>query len=314
MGGHHLRVLRSLEGVTATSVDPDPERGADHLTLEEALPADFACVAVPVAQLAATASAALAAGLHVLVEKPTASDVEQAGALAETAERAGLCLGVGHVERFNPAVVALRDRLREGTIGTIVQMHARRLSPFPGRASMQGCAVDLATHDIDVMRYITGSEVARVSAETAAPLGSAHEDLLCATLRFDSGATGVLESNWVTPTKVRELTVTGEHGMFVVDYLRQDLSLYEHPTRANEWDALAGMRGGGEGDMTRYALDRREPLRVQWERFLAAMADNTAPPVTAADGVAALSVARAIQRAGGEHRAIVPSYREAVTV
>ena len=121
------------------------------------------------------------------------------------------------------------------------------------------------------MRYITGSEVARVSAETAAPLGSAHEDLLCATLRFDGGATGVLESNWVTPTKVRELTVTGEHGMFVVDYLRQDLSLYEHPTRANEWDALAGMRGGGEGDMTRYALDRREPLRVQWERFLAAM-------------------------------------------
>ena len=85
---------------------------------------------------------------------------------------------------------------------------------------------------------------------------------------------GLLETNWMTPTKVRQISVLGERGMLVVDYLTQDLTLYEHPTRATEWDALAGIRGGGEGDMIRFALDRREPLRVQWEQFLAAVRDG----------------------------------------
>ena len=149
-------------------------------------------------------------------------------------------------------------------------MHARRLSPFPNRMSMHGVALDLATHDIDVMRYLSGDEVARVFAETARAARRARGPAV-RDLRFDDGTTGLLETNWVTPTKVRQLSVTGEHGMFVLDYLTQDLFFYAHPTTGNEWDALAGMRGGGEGDMMRYALQRREPLRVEWEAFLAAV-------------------------------------------
>ena len=118
-----------------------------------------------------------------------------------------------------------------------------------------------------------------------------------ATLRFDSDAMGVLESNWVTPTKVRQLSVTGEHGMLIVDYLTQDLCLFEHPSKPTEWDALAGMRGGGEGDMIRFALQRREPLRVQWEWFLDAVYSRTEPPVGIRDGIAALSTARSIRTA-----------------
>ncbi len=154
-------------------------------------------------------------------------------------------------------------------------MHARRLSPFPNREGSQGVALDLATHDIDVMRYVTGQEVARVSAETATPLSAdGHEDLLCATLRFDDDTIGLSETNWMTPTKVRQLTVLGERGMFIVDYLTQDLILYEHhPNKATEWDQLAAIRGGGEGDMIRFALDRREPLAVEWEQFLDAGAE-----------------------------------------
>jgi UDP-N-acetylglucosamine 3-dehydrogenase len=324
MGSHHLRVLQSLPGVEVVAVaEPQAERRdaaqrtypqlAAHESLAEALEAhspDFACLAVPVAELPDAARAALAAGAHALVEKPMAPGEDEAVELLDAAAEASPVVGVGYVERFNPAVAALKAKLDEGAVGPIVQMHARRLSPFPNRASMLGVALDLATHDIDVMRYLTGSEVERVFAESARPLGEAGEDLICATLRFDSGATGVLETNWVTPTKVRQLSVTGEHGMLVVDYLTQDLFLYEHPTKPTEWDALAGMRGGGEGNMIRFALERREPLRVEWEQFLAAARAGSEPPVGVRDGLAALSTARAIQLAGERHETVVPAYRE----
>ena len=228
---------------------------------------------------------------------------EEALAMTEDADARGLVLGVGHVERFNPAVVALKRKLDDGLIGHIYQMHARRLSPFPDRDSMRGVALDLATHDIDVMRYLTGTEVE--PACSARPLGCCldrAEDLLCSTLRFENDANGLLEVNWLTPTKVRELTVTGELGVCHVDYLTQDLTFYEHPVKDTEWDALAGMRGPGEGDMVRYALARREPLRVEWEAFLSAVRAGGPAPVTGRDGLAALSTARAIQEAGPDPR------------
>jgi predicted dehydrogenase len=328
MGSHHLRVLQGTPGVeVAAIVDIAAERREEatarhpgigaHATLGDALAAhtlDFACLALPVAELPGAAHESLAEGLHVLVEKPMAPTEDDARGLIEAARDRGLSLGVGHVERFNPAVVALRDRLAEGMIGGVHQMHARRLSPFPNRSGALGVSLDLATHDIDVMRFVTGHEVERVYAETSSPLSGAGEDLLCATLRFDDGATGLLEVNWMTPTKVRQLSIIGERGMFVVDYLSQDLFFYEHPTRATEWDALAGMRGGGEGDMVRFALDRREPLRVQWEAFLDAVRAGQAPPVDGRDGFAALSTALAIRRAGERHEVVAPGYRAASNV
>src|SRR5262249_31054507 len=107
-----------------------------------------------------------------------------------------------------------------------------------------------------------------------------------------------------------QISVLGEQGMLVVDYLTQDLMLYKHPTRATEWDQLAGIRGGGEGDMIRFALDRREPLRVQWEQFIAALRSGAAPPITGRDGLAALSTARAISASAERNETVVPSYRE----
>lgn len=323
MGSHHLRLLSGMRGVDVVAVaDIDEQRRAQvaadhpglraHETLADALEAhelDFACLALPVAELPGGAHAALDAGLHVMVEKPMAPDVDLALEMIRAADARGLAIGVGHVERFNPAVVALREKLEEGLIGRVHQLHARRLSPFPNRIGAQGVSLDLATHDIDVMRYVTGQEVERVYAEVASPLTGGNEDLLCATLRFEGDATGLLEVNWMTPTKVRQISILGERGMFVVDYLAQDLVFYEHPSSATEWDALAGIRGGGEGDMVRYALNRREPLRVEWETFLAAIRTGERPPVDGRDGLAALSTAHAIRSSGASHETVVPSYR-----
>ncbi len=324
MGTYHLRVLGMLPDVKLVAiVDPSEERRSVALRtapdaqaferLEDALErveADFACLAVPVDQLPRLGLAALGAGLSVLVEKPMAPTENEALELVREAESRGLMLSVGHVERFNPAVMLLKQKLDDGDAGEVFQIHARRLSPFPDRESMLGVSLDLATHDLDITRYLTGSEVRRVYAEVAQRAHARAEDLICASLRMDDGSTGLLEVNWMTPAKVRELSVTGERGMFVVNYLTQDLFFYENPRTTIQWDALNVVRGTGEGNMVRFALERREPLRVQWETFVAALGDPARATVTGWDGIAALSSALAIQESGQSHEAVVPSYRE----
>lgn len=323
MGSHHCRVLSGLpEAQLCAVVDPDPSRREAitelysglraYPSLGDALEAsdlDVACIATPIDMLAACTLQALRARLHVLVEKPTAHTEQEALLMAQEAAAHQLVLGVGHVERFNPAVMLLKKKLDEKLIGRVLQMQARRLSPFPNRTSMTGVALDLATHDIDVMRYLSGGEVVRVYAETAQRVHDTAEDLLCATLRFDDDSTGLIEVSWITPTKVRELSVTGTRGMFVLNYLTQELTFFEHPTKGNEWDALAGMRGGGEGDMIGFAIQRREPLLVEWQQFLGAVRDGGPPPVSVHDGLAALSSAAAIQRSGTRHEVTSPSYQ-----
>jgi predicted dehydrogenase len=324
MGSLHARVLSEIESVEiVAAVDPDAVRrerfarrhrqASTYAAIDEAIEkvdVDFACVAAPAEALPALGRVVVDAGIPLLIEKPVAANEEEALALVREADRQGVLLGVGHVERCNPAVLALKERLDTGTIGRIYQFQARRLSPFPDRDAMLGVALDLASHDIDVMRYLTGSEVTRVFAETARRLHDRAEDLIAATMRFDNDAAGLLEVNWLTPTKVRELTVTGEGGTFVLNYLTQELYHYCHPTEPTSWDTLANMRGAGEGDMIRYALARREPLLVQWEAFLSALAGDGYPSASGYDGYASLSTARAIQRSGACHEVVTPQYRE----
>lgn len=319
MGSHHLRVLRSLPDVQVVAVvEPDAERRsavagiAGFADLDSALAEtdpDFACVAVPATDLARLAGKIVDAGLAVFVEKPLAASEDEARSLIAAARERRVPLGVGHVERFNPAVRALKEKLDAGAIGRIYQIHARRLSPHPGREMRLGVAFDLATHDVDVMRYLTGSEVQRVFGEVAERAGTGVDDLVCGTLRFDDETTGLLEVNWLTPAKVRELSVTGEGGMFVVDYLTQDLRFHERPKQSIEWETLGVMRGTDEGDMIRYAIPRREPLALEWEGFLAAVRDDSRPPVSGEDGLAALSIARALHESGRAHMPIRPQYR-----
>ncbi len=324
MGSFHARVLSQMPDAVELVgvVDPSEERRAaaaalypdvpGYATLSEALAAgqpDFAGLAAPVAHLPALAGEALAAGVACMVEKPLAPDEAAGVEMVRAAEQSGTVLFVGHVERFNPAVIELERRLHEAEVGRIYQIHARRLSPFPFRESMTGVALDLATHDLDLIRYLTQSEVSRVYAETASRAPGGAEDLVSASLRLDDGVTGVLDVNWLTPTKVRELSVTAEGGMWVVNYLTQDLSFYENPRKSIEWDTLGVVRGTGEGDMTRFAIERREPLLVEWESFVERLATGSGPTATGHDGYAALSIATAIQRSGAAHEPVTPSYR-----
>jgi predicted dehydrogenase len=264
---------------------------------------DAVVIAVPTSLHLEVGMAALQRDLHILVEKPIAGDLQDANTLAAEADRRGRHLAVGHVERFNPAVRDLKARLTKGELGRILQIHARRLGPFPPRIRDVGVVIDLATHDIDVMHHLIGGEVVRLFAETERRINTAHEDMLSAILKFDGGTVGVLDVNWLTPTKVRDLSVLGERGMFHVNYLSQELTFYANSSVPPGQDA-ATLSAVTEGNMVRFQIPHAEPLRVELLSFLGSVASGKPVEVGAADGIRALRLATQLMESAERGKAI----------
>jgi predicted dehydrogenase len=226
------------------------------------------------------------------VEKPIAATLEDAEKLILTADRLKRVLMVGHIERFNPAIIELKRRLDAGELGQIFQIYARRLGPFPTRINDVGVVMDLAPHDLDIMRYLTGKEVVNIYARTKHKLSSHQDDLFVGLINFEDDTLGLLEINWLTPTKIRELYVTGMYGMFRVNYLTQDLYFYENAERnGSNWSTLSLLRGVSEGEVKQFAIRKKEPLRGELEAFLACVQGNFSQQVNGKDAQAALSLA-----------------------
>ncbi len=312
MGQNHARVYSEMDDVELVAVaDPVPEALSrmaqrhrvrvygDYRAMLEREQLDLVTIAVPTQEHCAVAREVVSAGIPVLVEKPIAATVEEGSALIALAREAGVMLTVGHIERFNPAILVLKSQLAQGMLGKIYQIHVRRLSPFPPRIKDVGVVVDLATHDLDIIRYLTNANVVRLHAEVGRRLHTAHEDMLSAILRFDNEVVGVLDINWLTPTKVRELSVIGERGMFVVSYLTQELVLYENEAapQGNDWQQLAVM-GVSEGRSIGYKINKREPLREELEAFALAVRTGGSAPVQGEDGLLALALAQKMIEAG----------------
>ncbi len=317
MGMNHARIYDTLEGVALVAVsDIDTKSAraaasryrarhyADHATMLDQERLDLVSVAVPTGLHHQVALDVIERGLHLLVEKPIADTVANAKEIIERAQARGVQLMVGHIERFNPAVSELKLRLEDGQLGKMFQIHARRLGPFPDRIRDVGVVIDLATHDLDVMCHLTEADVVRVYAETEQEIHTLHEDSLSGLMRFQNGVVGVLDVNWLTPTKVRELYVTGEKGMFMVNYLTQDLYLYENEYVGSDWDRLGMLKGVGEGNMIKLRIGKREPLHVELEAFAQSVEEGSPPPVTGEDGIRALTLAQAMVESGRQHTAI----------
>ena len=284
MGRHHARVLGSLEGVELVAVaDPGGDaHGAagGRPVLEDvhqliAAGIDFAVVAVPTVFHTETGLALAEAGVHTLVEKPLAPDVESATLLTETFERAGLVGAVGHIERFNPSLQELRKRLESGELGEVFQVVTRRQGPFPNRIADVGVVKDLATHDIDSTAWVTRQPYTTISAHTAYRSGREHEDLIAMTGRLGDGTVVNHLVNWLSPMKERVTIVTGEKGCFVADTLTADLTFYANASAPTipSWEAMQAFRGVSEGDMVRFAIPKPEPLRTELEAFRDAVLD-----------------------------------------
>ncbi len=293
MGRNHVRALgestrAALVGVSDPS-GPARERCplprgarayADWRRMLERERPDGVVVAVPAERHVEVATGALERGAHALVEKPIATTEAGARALMSAASTHGRRLMIGHIERFNPAVRELSRQLATGSAGRIVQLLARRHSPYRARVDHVGVAIDLATHDLELMHFLTGSRVSRAHAETRRVSPHTREDMMCGLLRFESGEIGLLDVSWMAPTKRRELSVVAERARFDVDYLAQTLLV----TRGDEARTIP--------------VERAEPLRGELDAFIDCVVHDTPPPVGADEGLEALRVAIVLAESG----------------
>jgi predicted dehydrogenase len=313
MGRNHARVIRELDGIElAAVVDPfavdDDIAGAPLLpSLDRLLEAhiDAAVVAVPTTAHEEVALRLAEAGVHVLVEKPIAADVTQGRRMTDAFRTRGLVGAVGHIERFNPALQALRQRLEAGELGEVYQIATRRQGPFPVRIADVGVIKDLATHDIDLTSWLAQSPFRSVHANTSRRSGRPHEDLVAFNGRLGDGTITNHLVNWMSPMKERITVVTGESGAFVADTLSGDLTFYENGTDTTEWDAVSAFRGVAEGSVIRFALKKREPLRIEHEAFRDAILHDRPGIVTMEQGLATLAVAEAVMRSAADQREVV---------
>ncbi len=269
---------------------------------------DAISIACPSEQHAEVALGALEAGLHVLVEKPIATTLPDALRMRGAAFEADRKLMVGHVERFNPAVAKLRELVASGRLGTVYRAHTTRVGPLPTRIQDTGVAIDLATHDLDVMQHVLGLSIHEIYADGGRFQHNSQEDLLTCLARFGEegkGQTlGLLDVNWLTPEKKREITLIGENGMLRASYITQDVWFVESTTAPLQWDGLSMLRGDGEGAAVRFSLAKAEPLGAELEAFCHCVLDDTPEPVSAHDGVKALAAALAVRESAAVRRPV----------
>jgi UDP-N-acetylglucosamine 3-dehydrogenase len=318
MGRHHARVYSEIPHAELVAVvDTDIASAqavarrlggrayADYREMLDKERPEAVTIAVPTAFHRDVALEVVGRGIHLLIEKPIAFSMDEGRQIISAADAAGVRLMIGHIERFNPAVVALKQRLAAGELGRVFQIDARRQGPFPPRVVDVGIVIDLAVHDLDIMRHITGAEVTRVFAETAQQIHATREDSLSGLVRMTNDIIGTLAISWLTPTKIRELQVTGERGMYRVEYLTQDLYFFENAvTQDPGWDTLGVLRGVSEGRMIRQMVVKQEPLRAEQEAFLAAVRGEAPVAVSGADGLRALELAQAVVASGRQHQPV----------
>ena len=303
MGRHHARVLRSLPGVQLVAVaDPGgaPPGVANGLpvgsSVEDLIAAgvDYVTVAVPTSFHEQIAITLAEAGVHALVEKPLAPDTPSAQRVADAFASRGLVGAVGHIERYNPALQHLRERLAAGELGDVYQVVTRRQGPFPARIADVGVVKDLATHDIDLTAWVTQSPFVSVAAQTSVQSGRQHEDMVAFVGKLADGTVTSHLVNWLSPFKERVTVVTGERGAFVADTLTADLTFYANGTVPTTWESIAKFRGVSEGDVVRFAIPKPEPLRTEHEAFRDAVLGKEVDIVTMQDGLATVRVAEAV--------------------
>jgi UDP-N-acetylglucosamine 3-dehydrogenase len=236
--------------------------------------------------LAKEAIKAIKAGKHVLIEKPMATNVKQAKKLLEAAEKENLHITVGFLMRFIPGIQHIKMAIENKTLGELVCATAKRVSEWPERIGDVGVVKDTAIHDIDVMRYLFGSEPVAVFAKTGSMKHRKFEDYAQIMLTFEGGKSAFIESNWLTPYKTRILTVTGSAAIMKLDYITQELTV----------------ESAKETLQPRLAW--QEPLKLELQHFSRCILGREKPLITGMDGLKALEIAEAALKSSAKGKVI----------
>lgn len=301
MGKNHARVLSNMPGVKEIVLfDPLGEQiGSLHgVRVESKLDfflqqeMNYCVVSSPTSTHLEMGLRLAEQGVPTLIEKPLASSQDEGSKLVEAFAKAGVVAGVGHVERFNPAILAMKDKLDAGLLGQIFQITTRRVGPYSGRIRDVGVVKDLASHDIDLVGWLSGSNYESLDSRTLKPLGNEHEDMLLAIGTLGNGVLVSHLVNWVSPAKERITSVLGENGMLVADTLSVNLYFLERGSRPTNWDGISIFKGTSEGATHKFELEKNEPLVNEHKAFQEALELNkTDGLATLASGLEVLKVA-----------------------
>ena len=284
MGKNHARVYSMIDGVDLVGVaDISEEKakvvasacGTEAFTdFRDLLKRDLdaASIAVPTSKHRDVAVVAADFGVHMLIEKPIADSLAAADEIIKAAERSDVKVMVGHIERFNPAVVKLNEVISRGEIGEILTMSSKRLGPFPPAIRDVGVILDLAVHDIDIISYLYGREVENVYV-IAGNSFHMEEDYASIMLKYGENKAGIVETNWLTPRKIRTLFVVGTSGVAYLKYIEQELEIWK------------------EESVIKENVARREPLMNEIESFLKCISSGKEPSPSAVEGKYVLAVA-----------------------
>jgi UDP-N-acetylglucosamine 3-dehydrogenase len=287
MGSNHARVFADLAGIRLVGVaDPDPAPrdmvasalGCAGLSNIEELLAegvDAMTIAAPTHLHRELALCCIKQGVHVLVEKPIAPSVVEGRAIIAAARHAGVSLMVGHVERFNPTVEAIKEAIRGEDILSIA---ITRVGPFPPRMSNVGVVIDLAVHDIDLIRWFTESEIAEVQPQLSSAVAE-REDIALLQFRTVSGVLAHINTNWLTPFKARNVTIATRKKYIMGDLLTRQVT------------ECFGFQPDGSYSMRHLSVGHAEPLRAELQAFISAIRAGKEPAVTGDEGVASLEIA-----------------------
>jgi predicted dehydrogenase len=289
------------------ALEGDIRRFDDPSALLSESDVDAVVIASPTTTHHAIVLEAIDRGIAVLVENPLAATHEEAREIVRQQRTRHVPVQVGHIERFNPAVIELGRLLDAGWLSTVYAVSSRRGGPMPARIRDVGVTVDLATHDVDILCWVAAERPIRVSAETARRQHAEHEDLLFGLMRFPSGTVAMLDVDWLTPTKRRTLTVLGEEGMFELDYLTQRLTF----TRAADLthpELIAGYAPTFTGDTADLAVADGEPLLAELEAFIRVVRTGETPVVSAEDGLWAVALAHALLGSARRHSSVDVSF------
>jgi UDP-N-acetylglucosamine 3-dehydrogenase len=299
-GKNHARVYKELPSTELIAVcDVNPERSkamaaqygvkaysdSTQMLKDKSIEAVNVCTWSTI--LAKEALKVLNAGKHVLVEKPMATNTQQAQKLVQTAQENGLHLTVGFLMRFIPGLQNIRQSIENKKIGELVCATAKRVSQWPERIGDVGVVKDTAIHDIDVMHFISNEQPISVYAKMGSMRIKKFEDYAHIMLTYKDGKSAFIETNWLTPYKTRTLTVTGSEAIMRLDYITQDLSIEQ------------------KTETVQPRTPFQEPLKMELQHFVDCIVDKKKPIVTGEDGVKALEVASAAMQSSAKNRAIL---------
>jgi predicted dehydrogenase len=287
MGANHARVFAGLPDVQLVAVADPTQAQRDLVTRVLGTPAvetadellgldiDAVTIAAPTHLHHEMALKCIARGLHVLVEKPIASNVDEGREIIAAAKKAGVTLMVGHVERFNPAVKAIKDALANEDILSVA---ITRVGPFPPRMSNVGVVIDLAVHDIDLIQYFTDSDIVDVQPQVSSAVAE-REDIALLQFRTASGVLAHINTNWLTPFKARTVHVATKKKYLIGDLLTRQVT------------ECFGFQPDGSYSMRHLSVGHDEPLRAELMGFVKAVREGKTPPVTGEQGVTSLGIA-----------------------